>query len=243
MNPTLLVVGVLAICIIGILVLRFVPIPKKRESAAVERQKKKTEKEKKKLADLRKIVNPLPAPPPVPVPSEPNTVETQGEVKSLAEFPIGTKLGIELTRIKEGTITRITISKGKVKIKGKDPRKLLFFAVGKSCYHINPKKIIKVSSTSGNKKVTVSYKLAYDVLYGEALNQDGSIEWDDELEMILTDSGMDQYVTIAAYEGGFQLTPTLKKVMLILGAVGFIGGLAINGAAHVIPTVLIHWVP
>lgn len=220
-----------------------------KEEIQEQRLRKTIKDTRAKLAQMKKVVKPVEVPPPVPPPSKPGAMETQGTINSLAEFPIGSKIGIEMTRIKDdesGRQQRVVVSKGMVKIKtggfSKDPRKLLFFVLPQGAYYINPKKIIKVTGTKKGKEI-ISYKLAYDVLYGEALNQDGSIDWDEELEMILADSGMDQYVTIAAFEGGFQLTPTIKKVMLIIGFLGFLGGLAVNGSAHVVPTVIIHWIP
>ena len=216
----------------------------KKDAARLEKEIKEG---KKRLAKIQKAAKPVAPPPAVPIPAPAKgTVETQGEVTSLAEFVIGAKIGIELTRIKQGTALRIIVSKGMVQIKagkiGVDPRKFLFFIVGHSAYYVNPKKIITVTTTKGKKTMT-SYKLVYDVLYGEALDQDGRITWDDELELLLADSGLDQYVTIAAFEGGFQLTPTIKKVMMILGALGFFLGLAMNGAAHIVPTTIVHWIP
>ena len=83
----------------------------------------------------------------------------------------------------------------------------------------------------------------FDVLYGEALNQDGTLVWSDDLELILADSGLDQYVTIAAYEGGFQFTATLKKAMLLVAFLGIMLGLALNGTSHIVPQTVIHWIP
>lgn len=241
MNPLYYIGGIVVIGVVVILIFAF----RSNHPNGAKKQEKRIKDAKAKLAAIKKTAKPIPPPPIIPPLQNPNATETQGEINSLAEFPIGQKIGIEMTRIKEGTTSRIVVSKGSIKIKGKDPRKLLFFFVGKSGYYVNPKKIIKVTSTTGliRKVEKVSYKLVLDVLYGEALNQDGSIEWDDELEMILADSGLDQYVTIAAYEGGFLLTPTIKRVMVILGVLGFLMGLAINGSEHLIPTTIIHWLP
>ena len=93
------------------------------------------------------------------------------------------------------------------------------------------------------KPETTEYKLVYDVLLGEALNQDGTVTWSDDLELILADSGLDQYVTVAAFEGGFQFTSTLRNIMIIVAILGLFFGIAIDGVEHFVPQTIIHWVP
>lgn len=211
---------------------------------AIKRQPsngKKVKKAKKKLDEVKQVAVPVPSPPPTELPKQPEeTIEPAG----LTEFPIAQKVGYEITRIADGTTKRIIIKKGVIAIKadrsGRIPN-LLFFEWGqkKDLKWVNAEKILKVTDA----KKQVSYKLVYDLLFAEPLEPNGTIEYDEDLEMVLKDSGMDQYITIAAYEGGFELTPTLKRVLIILAALGFFAGLAINGADHVVPTTIIHWVP
>lgn len=229
-----------------------------KELKATRALAKKQEQEEKdrieaerKLQEVRKQVDPAPAAPPMV--AVPLAQGQQGVIQSLEEFPLGQKLNYELTRIKEGTHKRILIVKGQVAIKpdrfGRLPT-LLFFVWNKRAYFVNPKKIIKVTATGGrkfgrNKESTEQtiYKLVYDVLYSEPLNQDGTITWDEELEMVLADSGMDQYVVIASSQGGFVLSPTLVRVLIIIGFIGLLMGLALNGSAHIVPITQIHWLP
>ena len=184
------------------------------------------------------------APPPV----VPGATQTQGEVASLEEFPVDAKLGWELTRIAVGNPPkRITIYKGTVAVKSSGtlnrPPKILFIHTEidrrHMLYYIDPKHIIKVVS----EKATVSYKIVFDILHSEALAQDGSLNWDDDLEMILADSSLDQYVTIAEAAPGFQLSGTLKRVMLVIALLGVLMGISLNGSLHIVPTTIIHWVP
>lgn len=221
--------------------------PKNPKSPS-KKESKKISAAKKELETVKEQTQPLPAPPAIPLVPSVGTTQTQGDIQSLQEFPIGQKLDIEITRLAEGTLKRITIAKGKVPIRSRGGRpikmaKLLFFVWQRGAqYYVNPKKIIKVTTTiKGVAKV--SYKLVYDALYAEPLNQDGTIDWDDELELILADSGEDQYVTIAAFEGGFQFTPTLVRAIIIIALLGGFLGLALNGTNHFIPTTEIHWVP
>lgn len=192
--------------------------------------------------------------PVVPPPKTKNSVEEK-PLKSMAEFPIDAKLQVEFSRItkKEGNVhKRIVQSRGVARIKlggfgGGDLTKLLFIVTPKAAYYVNPTKIIRVTLISkkliGKAVTSTIYKLVFDPLYSEALNQDGSITYDDELESILANSAMDQYITVAAFEGTFQLTPTLKKVLMIVGGLALLWGLALNGALHIVPTTIVHWIP
>jgi hypothetical protein len=201
----------------------------------------------KTLADVKKEIRAPPTPPAVPIEGTP------AGFKTLEEFAMtGKKLQIEWTRIKEGTLKRMTVRKGAVAFKanwrGALPRILLFpqrIGEHRGDYYIKPQKIIQVTATKGVLKKTEEtvYKLVYDVLFAEPLNQDGSITYDDDLEMVLADSGLDQYVEIAASGLGFQLTPTLRNVMIIIAFLGVLLGLALNGQYHFVPTVIVRWIP
>jgi hypothetical protein len=175
-----------------------------------------------------------------------STVENAG-LHTLEEFNElkGTKIPVELTRIVEGTHKRITVMRGNVSIvvgRTGDVAKILFFTLKKEIYFVDPRRIIKVTSTVKGK-VVVTYKLVFDLFFCEALNADGTVEWSDDLEMVLADSTLDQYVTIASFEGGFQFTPTLYRVMLFVAIMGLFLGIGINGSDHVIPITVVHWVP
>lgn len=204
---------------------------------------KKKQKALKKLDDIKKGSGPIPGPAPIPVQAKKGTKEEQGAITSLQELPIDAKLEVWFTRAIESTNKRIVVAKGRIQMKAgrfsKDLRKLLFVVLPQGTYYVNPKLITKITDESGK----ISFRLIYDVLYSELLEQDGTVQYDEELEQILTDSAMDQYVTIAAFQGGFTLTPTLKRIMLIIGGLGFFIGLALNGSNHIIPVTIIHWLP
>ena len=93
------------------------------EKALKERQKKKVKEAKKKLSDVKNVVQPT-VTESAPISVAPEAKTEQGKIKSLEEFPIGQKLGIEMTRVVEGTHKRIVIAKGKVaiKVKGRVPK-------------------------------------------------------------------------------------------------------------------------
>jgi hypothetical protein len=213
----------------------------KDELKEAERQAK----EKKKLDDLaRQARERVPAPPAVPIPGA-----QPANVQSLEEFPIGQKIGWEVTRLVEGQTKRITIVRGQVAIKADRfgrPPKAMFVKVSRagrnSLYFIDPQRLIRVKTLQRGKEVE-SYKVVFHEFICEPMKADGTIEWSDELEMILADSGLDQYVQIAASDLGFQLTPTIRNVMIIVAFLGLLMGLALNGAFHLTPTTIVHWVP
>lgn len=205
---------------------------------------------KRKLADIREEANPISTPREAPISGAEKA--TDAGVKSLEEFPIGEKIGWEVTRLVEGQTKRITIVRGGVAIKADRygrPPKFMFVKVKRggrtNLYFIDPQRIIKVTTLQGRRKKqkVVSYKVVFHEFICEPMKIDGMIEWSDELEMILADSGLDQYVQIASSDLGFELTPTIKRVMIIIAILGFMTGLALNGSMHFIPTTLIHWVP
>ncbi len=172
-------------------------------------------------------------------------VPLDGIPTSLDELPIGSKILVELTNVKDGK--RIVIIRGKFSIRPTAFNKEIFFFVwNKMAYYIEPKKIIKVSVKakrfSKKKGDTYVLKLIFHILYSEALNADGSMTWSEELEGVLVDSGADQYITAATMEQGFSLTPNLIKTLMIIGTLGAFFGLAINGVFHLTPSVVIHWI-
>lgn len=198
------------------------------------RAKKKRDQAKKKLKEVQEA-----ATPPKDIPPE-----TQVPKPPISEFVIPKQIPIELTRLKSDG-SRAVIRKGRVTLiqrfaGGKD---VFFFYVGKMGYYIDPAKIIKVETKGRRGKIKVLEKLVYDVLHSEPLNQEGKLDWSWDVEHLLRDSGMDQYITVATFESGFQLTSNLLKAMLISGVLGTFLGLAINGSAHIIPITQIHWIP
>lgn len=218
-----------------------------RESRVSIKQQKQVAKAKKAHKEIKDKTKAIPVPPSVPLVPAPNTTQSQGDIQSLDELPANTKLDIEITRLVGTGLERLVSAKGKISLKStgrpKKLPKILFFLWQRGAqYYIDPTKIIKVIKTVKGKE-TVSYKLVYDIIFGEALNLDGSITWNDDLELILADSGLDQYVTIAAFEGGFQFTPTLIRALIIISLMGVFLGLALNATNHFIPTTQIHWVP
>ncbi|MDE1854546.1 MAG: hypothetical protein KGI38_12490, partial [Thaumarchaeota archaeon] len=119
------------------------------------------------------------------------------------------------------------------------------FQWDKGGYFVRLDKLIEVEIKKGfrGKSTDKVRKLVYDMLYSEPLEQNGTVKWDDQLEEILTDAGAGQYIDAASAEGGFQLTPALIRALIVIGLLGSFLGLAINGAFHVTPTTIIHWVP
>ncbi len=226
---------------------------KKNEEKSRRDAEKKAASDKKaldRLRDLKTRVKGDPAPPPVPVKGA-----SSADITSLEEYKElhGDKIPFELTRLvrpvkrADGTevYQRLTVMRGMVKItvgRSGEVTKILFIKAKKELYYVNPRRIIRVEVTKG-KQTVLLHKLEFDILYAEAMDAQGNITWDDDLEMILADSGLDQYVTIASADQGFQLTPALKKALLIVGFLGLLMGLAINGSAHIIPQTVIHWVP
>jgi hypothetical protein len=208
------------------------------------------EKEKKdaidRLREIRKGASGDPSPPAVA--SSPNASES--DIASWEEYKEinGSTIPVELSRLakqREGKWQRIVVMRTQAKItvgRTDDVTKILFVSFKKNLYYCNPRRIIKVTIQKRNKTVVI-HKLEFDILYAEAMDAQGNIKWDDDLEMVLADSTLDQYVTIASSEAGFHFTPTLKRALEIVAFLGFLLGLAINGAAHIVPTTLIHWLP
>jgi hypothetical protein len=165
---------------------------------------------------------------------------------ALDEEVIGQEVNFEITKPKKGK--RVVIVRGKIKVRPDSFGRLkdkFMFQWNKGGYFVRLDKLIEVEVKKGfrGKTVLKVRKLVYDIMYSEPLNQDGTITWDTELEEVLADSGADQYITAATFEGGFQFTPALIRAVIILGIFGGLMGIAINGTAHVVPTTLVHWVP
>lgn len=247
-GPVLTIFQVLTVVceLAGLGILLTLGVKSAKGMSRVRRAKAKSDAEKA-LQGVRQEAEGLPLPPAVAAPTTAGTKEEQGVIKSLEEFPIGEKLGWELTRIVvDDPPRRVTIMRGAVAIKADRlgrPPKLLFIRarvdMRNMLYYIDPKRIIKVTTDKGG----VSYKLVFDILFSEALKQDGSLEWDEDLEMILADAALDQYVLIAEALPGFHFTPTLRNAMILVGVLGLFMGISLNGTFHFVPTTLIHWVP
>jgi len=225
---------------------------RERERQAEEKHQEKQSKEVKgalaKLRELKQGAQGNPSPPAVP----PASNASNADFTSLEEYKEihGDKIPFELSRLVlqvGDKYQSIVVMRGQVKItvgRTGDVAQILFVKVKKSLYYVNPRRIIRVEITKGRKHETVViHKLEFDILYAEAMDAEGRIQWDDDLEMILADSALDQYVIIASAEQGFQLTPTIKRAMLIVGFLGFLIGLAINGAYHLVPQTVVHWIP
>lgn len=221
-----------------------VSTPFKKGGPKKPKVNKKKEKALKELQAIKEGLKPPDDLPPAPPPAMSPPVD---ESKPMEQFPIPTTIAIELTRIKEGTNKRVTTRKGKVTLVprfggGKD---LFFFYVGKFGYFIDPSKIIEVKTLTGRKKDTtvISQKLVYDVFNMEPLDKDGNLIWSVPLEIIHRDSILDQYITVATFEGTFQLTPNLMRAIILVAILGVLIGLAVNGTVGLTPHTIIHYVP
>jgi hypothetical protein len=198
------------------------------------RPNKKKEKAK---AELKKIEEQARVPEGVAPPQEvaPST--------GLEQFPISKKIPIEMTRVKEGTNKRVTTRKGTVTLTPRFGNKdIFYFDFGKMRYFVDPSKTIPVVETKGRKTITTE-KLVYDVFNSEPLNKDGTISFSWELERLMRDSALDQYLTVATFEGGFQMTPQLRNAVLVIAILGVLIGLALNGSLGLTPKTVIHWLP
>ncbi len=209
----------------------------------VPKEDVKRRKELARLAEIAKKAKPIDAPPGPPIPgAEPANFKT---LEEYTEITGRNKLPVELTRLAPDN-KRITVLKGAVDLRvgrGADIAKILFLFTKKTGYYIDPKGILKVPIKKG-KKESFAYKLVFDTLYGEHLSADGTMEWNDDLEMILADTGgLDQPVMIAAWEGRFEFTTTIRNVMIVVGFLGLLFGLTLNGTVHLTPITQIHWVP
>ena len=211
-----------------------------------KRRDKRTPKEKlDKIKELAVVPPSAPSPPAsLSSVSTPATAPHLPATSILTEYSVPRTINIELTRIKNGS-ERATTKKGRVTLIPRFGSKdIFFFFIGKMGYFIDPSKIIKVEVKARRGKVTVVEKLVYDQLAGgEPLNADGTLDWSWDIEHLLRDSALDQYITVATFESSFQFTPTLIKTLIVVGVLGSFVGLALNGTMHLVPTTLIHWIP
>lgn len=193
---------------------------------------------------------PAPATVPVPLPEG----ATRAGIDSWEEFPVGQKVGYELTKIVDdkGRIKRVTVAAGMFALKpgrtGRPPKAMFVecnYGGQKGLYFMNPKKLISVPVNKGlrTKHTEMAYKVVFDALYSDPLAIDGTLEWDDDLEGILADSTIDQFVLIAASGLGFRLTPELIRAAEYVAALSIMIGLAANGIYHIVPITEVHWIP
>jgi hypothetical protein len=208
-----------------------------------ERQEADAKKRKDALERLKELSDTPPSPynPPVVPVGAP-----------LVDMGLPSRIAIEIVDIKEGK--KVTLALGAVSPKasplnaGKD---IFFFYWKRFAYYLDFSKVVdvtekesKIASFAGGKnKPAIKKKLVFHVLYSEPLNQDGSISWSYELESILTDSAMDQYIVACTFEGTFTLTKQVVILMCVVGGMLFIMGIGLDGVAHIVPTTEIHWGP
>jgi hypothetical protein len=202
-------------------------------------EKKAAEEEAKKQKALDKLNELKDRPPEGHTPEPPTT-------SPLEEEMIGQSVNFEIGKSKKGK--RVVVVRGKIPVlpgRFGSMKNKFFFAWDKGAYLVRLDKLIEVEVKTGMRKKTVQKvrKLVYDVMYLEPLDEQGRVYWDDEAEEVLTDSGADQYITAATFEGGFQLTPQLIKMLVVVGVLGGFLGLALNGVAHFTPITQVHWVP
>jgi hypothetical protein len=235
------VVTVLVLGVFGLIKRRSNGKPKKEEDEGFLKRSwpnsPKPESWKKKIDEIRESLVPVRI---SEIPSP--IVEGQSaNIDSFLELPIKSKIGIELTNLKDGK--RIVIVRGVTSIRPTLFKKEIFFFVwNHMAYYVKPSALIKITKQKGKKTVTL-FKLVFHILISEPLKIDGTTDWDDELEGILVDSGMDQYIIAATFEQGFQLSPELIRILIIVGALGTFLGLTMNGVLHLTPSEVIHWLP
>ncbi len=216
-----------------------------KEELKRRKDEKKKQEDMDKLAKIAAQAKPKDAPPAVPIEgAQPANIQTLEEYTKITGR---NKLPVELTRIAPNN-KRITVMRGAVDLRvnrGADIAKILFLFTKKTGYYIDPKGILEVDVKKGRRnREGKAYKLVFDTLYAEHLKADGTMDYSDDLEMILADTGgLDQPVMIAAWEGRFEFTPTIRNAMIVIGFLGLLFGLALNGVAHFTPITQIHWVP
>ena len=173
--------------------------------------------------------------------------ETEGSTApptnpALTEIASEKVIPIELTKVKGNGRAVVVRGKARVKPNLLGQFTMHFFRYKDMAYLIKLSKIIEVEERAWGKVRKVE-KLVYDILYSEPLNQDGTITWDWDLEQVITDSGMDQYVQAATFEQGVRLDAGLVKILAVVGFFGILFGMGINGAAHLVPITVVHWLP
>jgi hypothetical protein len=218
-----------------------VKVPKEelKRRAAEKKAAEEEAKKQKALAKLEETKKEITDKPPEgQIPERPTSALEEESIGEFVNFEIG----------KEKNGKRVTVFRGRIKVRpdrfGRLRNKFLF-EWDKGGYYVNLAKLIEVEVKRGMRKKTVEKvrKLVYDIRQSEPLEQNGEVVWDDELEEILTDAGAGQYIDAASQEGGFQLTPQLLKMLILVGVLGGFLGLALNGVAHFTPITQVHWVP
>lgn len=249
-DPLIIVAGILLVGIVAVVFIAL--LSGKRVTKELypknDKEKKAAEKVKKAQAELKRIKEMAKVPDDV---KKPDAIlanppaQPEKALATLEQFPVPRTIQIELTRIKDGTLKRATTKTGKVTIIPRSGKSIFFFFVGEMGYFVDPAKIITVQTATGRRKktITTTQKLVYDVFHAEPLDASGNLAWSWDVEHLLRDSAMAQYIAVATFEGGFQLTPALMRIMVVVGLFGAFIGLAVNGSAHLVPTTIINWVP
>src|SRR4029077_6824582 len=98
-DPLAVIVAVIVVAIVFMGVLRFAPKSKEKPKGKKPlKDNKQMKKAQDKLKAIRDMALPVRTPETrAPPPKETGTTETQGDVSSLAEFPIDKKIGIEMS--------------------------------------------------------------------------------------------------------------------------------------------------
>lgn len=233
----LLILLILVSVVVALLFVKRVLLPLARG------EKKQTDAEQE-LKDLSIGSKAQPLPEAVPPTVPPGAM--QGRITSLEVLTIGQKVELELTRVTADAKKRVVVARGTTKITADRlgrPPKVMFIQVklgGRpGLYWADPKGIIEYLDAKERKHL----KLVFDLLHSEPLDLDGNLTWSDDLEMVLADSAEDQYVVIASSDLAFRFTRTLAYAMLLVAFLSVVLGIAVNGAAHLIPIVQIRWIP
>lgn len=230
--------------LLAVLILVFMFVVPRLKKARAEKQVKQTDEARQALKDLSigSKAQPLPEAVPPTVPPD----ATQGRITSLEVLTIGQKVELELTRVTADAKKRVVVARGTTKITADRlgrPPKVMFILVklgGRpGLYWADPKGIIEYLDAKERKHL----KLVFDLLHSEPLDLNGNLTWSDDLEMVLADSAEDQYVVIASSDLAFRFTRTLVYAMLLVAFLSVVLGIAVNGAAHLIPIVQIRWIP
>lgn len=236
--------GLAAGVVIFLIVLRLVGkrpkelYPQKDEKKAAEKVKRLDKERKKALGKLKEIKGAAKASEPPVIKPDAVLPSPLQPLASLDQIAIPRKIPIELTRIRGGK--RAVVRKGTATLVPRlmNSQDVFLVFVGKMGYFIDPANIITVTEKGKTKE-----KLVFDVFTCEPLDQQGNVIWSPTVEKLLVDSAMDQYITVATFEGSFQLTSQLIRILIVVGLLGSFMGLAINGAVHLIPITVINWVP
>lgn len=157
----------------------------------------------------------------------------------LEELAVSKGIEVEIGRRALESNKRAVVARGRVYLRPRRTQKDIFsFDYKDNLYYINPKLIV----TEVMKNGTLKLKLFYDILYSEPLDKFGNLVWDQDFENILTDDAMDQYIVACTFQGQFELTPQVVRLIIITFILVIGLGVAIDAAFHVIPQTNIHWV-